>query len=105
MSVAAGTDFLHDAAMLVAGQRGATQRIQLLHQPRKDGSCRGCGVRSRTRWPCVLIIIAELSDTLDNRERGSMTDPKKPDGPGKHEDDRDGKGVPRPDKWKDPNKK
>lgn len=36
-----------------------------------------------------------------------MSDPKKPDEPkpGKHEDDRDGKGTPNPDKWKDPNKK
>jgi hypothetical protein len=35
-----------------------------------------------------------------------MSDPKKePPKPGKHEDDRDGKGTPQPDRWKDPNKK
>ena len=34
-----------------------------------------------------------------------MTDPQKPADPGRHEDDRDGSGVPDPEKWKDPNKK
>ncbi len=33
-----------------------------------------------------------------------MNHAKAPDDPGKHEDDRDGKGVPQPDRWKDPNK-
>lgn len=31
-----------------------------------------------------------------------MADDEKP---GRHEDDRNGNGVPQPDKWKDPNKK
>lgn len=61
--------FLHEAAMLVAGQHGATHRLLARHRPRADGSCRGCGDRSRTRWPCVLVAIAELSVTIHGREQ------------------------------------
>lgn len=104
MSGSVTSEFLHEAATLVARQRGAVRRLRSRHQPRWDGSCAGCGDRSRTRWPCVLITIADLSATIYNTERGFMGSAKTDD-PGKHEDDRDGKGVPQPDKWKDPNKK
>lgn len=104
MSPSVTTDVLDEAALLVAGQPGAAQRIRSRHRRRMDTSCSGCGDHVRTGWPCVLIAIAHLSDTI-HRERGDMADPKKPEEPGKHEDDRDGRGVPQPDKWKDPNKK
>lgn len=98
--------FLVEAAQLVAGQDGAAQRLRSGHRPRHDGTCRGCGDASRTHWPCVLITIADLADTVAQNRGEHMADPPKPDPkPGKHEDDRDGKGVPNPDKWKDPNKK
>ena len=99
------TGFLHEAATLVAGQRGAAQRLLSQHRPRSNGSCRGCGDSPRTRWPCVLVAIAELSVTIHGRRQDVMSDPKKePPKPGRHEDDRDGKGTPQPDRWKDPNK-
>ena len=60
----AGTSCIEEAALLVAGQMGAPERIRRLHRARDDGSCRGCGDVQRTRWPCVVVAIAALSDSL-----------------------------------------
>lgn len=81
------TEFLHEAAVLVARQHGAAQHLRSLHHPRPDGSCAGCGHRVRTRWPCVLIAIVELSVSFHVAER-ALVCCAKPGDPAVQEADR-----------------
>ena len=49
---------VEEAAILVAADAGAAQRLRDRHRPRPDGFCGGCGI-AQVRWPCVHIVIAE----------------------------------------------
>jgi hypothetical protein len=54
---------LDPAAILVASDVGAVDRLRARHRPRADGACAGCGP-GLVRWPCVHVTIAERAAVL-----------------------------------------
>ncbi|OZM79826.1 hypothetical protein CFP66_22630 [Pseudonocardia sp. MH-G8] len=63
-----------EAALLLARNDGAAERLLTAHRPTPDGRCTGCG-GSPSRWPCVLVVIAEEARNLtsDVRIRAAST--------------------------------
>jgi len=53
---------IDEAALFVAAQDGAVDRIRAAHRPRSDGRCHACG--ADTRWPCVQVVIADRAEQL-----------------------------------------
>lgn len=54
---------IEEAAILVARDAGAAERLRDGHRQRSDGFCTGCGV-AQVRWPCVHVVIAEQAARL-----------------------------------------
>ncbi|MGH3613634.1 MAG: hypothetical protein ACRDRK_13795 [Pseudonocardia sp.] len=71
-----------EAALLLARDHGAADRLLAAHRPLPDGRCAGCG-RSPSRWPCVLVVIAEQARTLTTAGPAHMSTPSVPARPGR----------------------
>lgn len=66
---------ISEAALLLARNDGAAERLLTTHRPMPDGRCGGCGT-SPSRWPCVLVVIAEEARDLIPALRASARQPR-----------------------------